>query len=93
MTHPVLPNAIVDRVSERLTISGNYKYQPEGSDLIDFKATVYTTDNSSNQESQERFTSGPPFNQDEYFEYDLETMNYGFDVRNTSILITVAAIR
>jgi len=81
--HPVLPNPVTDQEAVRETATFTYGFVPQDTDKVDLEFTAYTTESTSAQESLEPFVSGPPFFQNETFDFDLENRSSGLDLRNT----------
>ncbi|WP_372796298.1 TonB-dependent receptor domain-containing protein [Pontiella sp.] len=84
ITHPVLPNPVVDQEMTRQTAAFNYGFDSLSSDAVNLELKLYTTDIESSQKSAEPYVTGPPFTYDMDFDYDLGGINYGADLRNTS---------
>ncbi|WFB35833.1 TonB-dependent receptor [Kiritimatiellota bacterium B12222] len=86
IVHPVIINPVTDQESHRNSGTLNYAWQPEGSSVWDVEATLYINDYSSTQTSLEAATSGPPFFQNEFYDFELASRNTGVDLQNTTAL-------
>ncbi|MDF7798824.1 TonB-dependent receptor [Pontiellaceae bacterium B1224] len=84
ITHPVLPNPVVDQEATRQTAAFNYAFDSISTDMVNLEFKLYATDIESSQKSSETYVTGPPFFYDMDFDYDLGGGNYGTDLRNTS---------
>ncbi|MDF3129030.1 TonB-dependent receptor [Kiritimatiellaeota bacterium B1221] len=86
IVHPVIINPVTDQESHRNSGTLNYAWQPEDSTVWNVEATAYINDYSSKQTSLEASTSGPPFFQNEFYDFELSSRNTGLDIKNTSEL-------
>jgi hemoglobin/transferrin/lactoferrin receptor protein len=84
ITHPVLPNPVVDQEVLRQTATFGYNFNPIDNDAVNLELKLYTTDTESTQVSDGPYVTGPPFSYNMDFNYDLGGQNYGLDLRNTS---------